>query len=432
MKSAWLAACLVLAAVSAIPAVAAPQETVLYRFRVGPHGIGPDGRNPGGGLVIDPSGALYGTTALGGAPLCNCGTVFELAPPEAGAGRWTQRVLYRFRGGRDGGGPGSLVMDKSGALYGTTAAGGVGCQTNPLGCGTVFKLTPPRIGGTGWTHTVLYRFTGGRDGATPFGLIIDARGALYGGTESGGSSCGALRSCGTVFTLTPPAASGSGWTETVLHRFQAGPAGPLVMDAEGALYGTTGYLYSNCCGTVFKLAPPRAGETPWTATRIYRFKDEEDGQFPALALVDAGGTLYGTTEYGGGGAGSVFALAPPEPGRTLRSKTVLYSFRGVLDGHDGAIPIGVLIMDARGVLYGATYGGGEVCFPSGCGTVFALAPPAAGGTGWTETVLYQFESGLDGENPTGLVMDASGTLYGTTTLGGAPLCNCGTVFRLVP
>jgi uncharacterized repeat protein (TIGR03803 family) len=125
--------------------------------------------------------------------------------------RASETVLYNFKGQSDGANPqGGLIADTEGALYGTTVKGGSHNQ------GTVFKLTPPAAGQTQWTETVLYSFTGAADGGTPVAaLIFDTHGALYGTTQSGGSS----NNAGTVFKLTPPAAGKTQWTETVLHTF---------------------------------------------------------------------------------------------------------------------------------------------------------------------------------------------------------------------
>jgi uncharacterized repeat protein (TIGR03803 family) len=183
-------------------------------------------------------------------------------------------VLYRFTGGSDGSVPyAGLIADNSGALYGTTQQGGSGCPQDK-GCGTVFKLTPSAKGQTAWTETVLYRFTGGSDGASPrAGLFADKQGVLYGTTNVGGGQSGCPQftalfvGCGTVFKLTPPAKGQTTWTETVLYRFKGAPTsdgsvpyGGLIADNSGALYSTTGvggttrrFSRGIGDGTVFKL-----------------------------------------------------------------------------------------------------------------------------------------------------------------------------------
>ena len=246
-----------------------------------------------------------------------------------------ETVLYRFLGGSDGSFPyAGLIADEKGALYGTTLGGGSGCPQNPNGCGTVFRLTPPTKGQSAWAETVLYSFKGGSDGQGPSaGLIIDKQGALYGTTALGGNDCPhqvSSNGFGTVFKLTPPAKGQTAWTPTVLYRFfcsqpscseGVNPYAGLIADREGALYGTTLSGGSGDNGTVFKLAPPAKGQTAWTETVLYRFSGGSDGADPFAGLIaDNQGTLYGTTIGGAGscftgsGCGTVFKLnLCPEP-----------------------------------------------------------------------------------------------------------------------
>jgi hypothetical protein len=179
-------------------ALAAPVETVLYRFT----GFPAEGSSPPAGLIADKQGALYGTTRLGGTSggVEGFGTVFKLTPPAKGQTAWTETVLYNFTG--DGFSPrAGLIADNSGALYGTTEGGGT--KNGRGGVGTVFKLTPPATGQTVWTETVLHSFTGnfngGSDGSNPVaGLIAGKQGALYSTTFFGGNRS----ENGTVFKLT--------------------------------------------------------------------------------------------------------------------------------------------------------------------------------------------------------------------------------------
>jgi uncharacterized repeat protein (TIGR03803 family) len=247
------------------------------------------------------------------------------------------------------------------------------------------------------TERVLYSFQGGNDGAKPAGgVLFDKAGNLYGTTSSGGPNCSKEDGCGTVYQLTP---QGGGWTETVLYAFMGKsqndgnfPNGGLVFDQDGNLYGVTGYGGSGNCVLV-----------------------EEDV-----------------------GCGTVFELMPN--GSTW-TETILYSFQG---GKDGYLPVGNLTFDTKGNLYGATFFGGGygVCdqgiYPY-CGTIFELSPPTHKGGAWTEKVLHSFKNGADGANPNGgLVFDAEGVLYGTTVYGGGKGCNsdagdgCGSVFQLKP
>jgi len=325
-----------------------------------------------------------------------------------------EATIHAFAGGTDGLEPGAgLTPDGAGNLYGTTAGGGgTGCQGS--GWGTVFEVAPDG------TETVLYSFTGGSDGYDPEGqLIFDSAGNLYGATAAGGSA-----DAGTVFKLAPDG------TETVLYAFQNGtdgavPQGNLAIDSGNNLYGTTDYggntpgCGGRGCGTVFKVTPGGQENV------LYTFQGLSDGEIPTGGVIaDNNGNLYGTA-LGGGNAcdcGVVFKIAA---GGT---ESVLYTFRG---GRDGMLPVGPLVANNAGDLYGVTeYGGGS---GDGNGTVFRIAPNG------TEKVLYAFRSGDDGAVPyAGLVMDAKGNLYGTTYFGGGTRCGktghigCGTVFKVKP
>ncbi len=245
-------------------------ESVLYRFSGGS-----DGGNPVAGLIVDASGALYGMARFGGlggnstcVPGGGCGTVFKLTPPAPPSGTWRFVLLHSFTGGSDGSYPfAELILDATGALYGTASGGGNSAACTG-GCGLVFKLTPPTVAGGAWTESVPHSFVGGSDGSNPASnLIFDPAGALYGTTSGGGNSAACPGGCGLVFKLTPPTVAGGTWTETVLHTFTGGSDGSdpydLIFDAAGALYGTTdedGDLKCEPtfvppgCGTVFKLS----------------------------------------------------------------------------------------------------------------------------------------------------------------------------------
>ena len=307
---------------------------------------GADGGTPGAGFVADKSGNLYSTSVSGGS--FNEGTVFEIAPDG------TETVLYSFTGGSDGAQPQSTpVFDKHANLYGTTTAGGA----NDLG--TVFKLAPDG------TETVLHAFAGGTyDGSSPeAGLIIDAKGNLYGTTEENGSgACG----CGTVFEIT------SNGVEKLLYSFRGSPDGSypvasLVADGAGNLYGTTALGGTNGDGSVFELSPPTGGKTTWTQTVLYSF-DGADGNAPFGGLIkDTAGNFYGTTVGGGANSwGVAFELSPPKQGKKAWTEKVLQSF----DGTNGKYPEAGLIVDSEGNLYGTTYEGGA----NDDGVVFKVTP----------------------------------------------------------
>jgi uncharacterized repeat protein (TIGR03803 family) len=268
--------------------------------------------------------------------------------------------------------------------------------------------------------TVLHNFLNGMDGAGPRSgtVILGEQGNLYGTTEFGGPS--PVNQGGTVFKID------RNGREAVLYRFKnsdgpdgGAPSGSLVRDAQGNLYGTTtgGGTYDR--GAVFKVDP--AGNE----TVLYSFTDGPDGGIPQSGLIrDEQGNLYGTTLSGGGPDyyGTVFKVDP------TGAETVLHSFTGSPDGRD---PIGGLIRDQEGNLYGTTSSGGT---HSG-GTVFKLDSSGK------ETVLYSFTGAADGQYPAaGVIRDEKGNLYGTTVFGGTssnPACSpngsgCGVVFKLDP
>jgi uncharacterized repeat protein (TIGR03803 family) len=266
---------------------------------------------------------------------------------------------------------------------------------------------------------VLYSFTGGADGANPYyaGVIFDASGNLYGTTAGGGAS-----SLGTVFELTR---NGSEWNEKVLYSFAGGadgasPYAGLVFDAAGDLYGTTYYGGSYDDGTVFELIHGSTGE--WTEKVIYTF-DETNGDAPVGGLIsDREGNLYGVTEGGGDShAGVAYKLVPTSDG-SWNGET-LYSFAG---GADGSGPYAErLVFDRKGNLHGTTNGGGAFQ----AGTVFQLSRGTAGS--WKETVLYSFDPSVEGNPTSGLIFDGKENLYGTCSNGNGET-TVGAVFKLSP
>lgn len=405
--------------VSITPAMA-QTETVLFSFDV------PDGRSPLGGLIFDAAGNLYGATVLGGA--YGYGAVFELSPVEGGG--WTEMVLHNFdHNGIDGYMPNSgLVFDAVGNLYGTTSNETNFTDCEQLSCGTVFELSP--VAGGGWAETIVNSFDGSAaDGYGPVGgVIVDAAGNLYGVTEVGGSNdnCHFYTYCGMVYELSP--AAGGRWTEKILHAFSGNdedgenPEAGLVFDGRGNLYGTT--LFGGTGnGTVFKLTPGANGK--WTETMLHRFvNNSKDGNGPSTALtLDANGNLYGITEAGGiFGEGTIFELTPSADGGW--GETVLHNFAN--NNRDGQ-PSGSLIVDASGNLYGVASDGGT----SRNGAVYELSPNEAGT--WSDQILYSFGKNIYGIAPVGsLIFDSVGNLYGATGLGGLGHTGDGTVFEITP
>lgn len=286
------------------------------------------------------------------------------------------------------------------------------------------------VGGAFADGQVLHYFQG-TDGSNPSGnLIADQAGNLYGTTEYGGEN----GYYGTVFQLAPPAEPGSPWILTTLYVFGntgdgARPTDGLIFDSKGNLYGTTSDSNAGGYGEVFQLAPPTAPGGAWKETVLYHFQGSTDGAYPVGGLVfDENGNLYGTTDY------TVFELSPPTQAGGAWTFSLLHEFKGgTRDGtsaHDG------LVRDEKGNLYGTTlwggYEGNTDCGEIGCGTAFEVSPPAVPGGAWTEQVIHFFGKGHDGFNPEGgLTLEPKGNLYGTTySGGGAP--GGGTAFQLTP
>jgi uncharacterized repeat protein (TIGR03803 family) len=377
---------------------------VVYSF-----GTSPDGSYPTASL-IDVGGTLYGTTAGGGSNSCpylpyspynGCGTVFSITTSG------TEKVLYRFGAVPDGSVPRASLLDVGGTLYGTTAYGGpytCGYQGQPFSCGTVFSIT------TGGTEKVLHSFGSGYDGRYPVAALIKVKGTLYGTTSGGGANYCFYTSnilCGTVFSIT------TGGTEQVLYSFsyRRHPNTPSdsLIDVGGTLYGTT--RYGGRVGTAFSIT------LGGSLKKLHSFGSGTDGRDPHAALIDVDGTLYGTTENGGannscdGGCGTVFSITPSG------TEKVLHSFSG---GSDGYFPAAGLI-EVNGTLYGTTEYGGTY----GGGTIFSIT------TSGRKQVLHNFcACSSDGRLPLASLTDVNGTLYGTTYQGGA--YNDGTVFALKP
>ncbi len=244
-------------------------ESVLYRFYF-KQGLHPSG------LIIDSTGNLYGATG-GGGTACDCGTVFKFKP--ALNGTWTHSILHAFTGGTDGAGPGSLVFDKQGNLFGTT-----------LNIGTVFQLSHS---GSTWTKTLLHTFSG-TDGFLPVGIVLDGLGNIYGATLSGGDSHGN----GLAFKLT---SGGGNWTETILHVFNEAPGdvlhpvGAPVLDSAGNLYGATDSYQpsSGTYGNVYELTPTSSGT--WNETVLHNFPQGSSFPRGGLTRNATRTSLFGTT-----------------------------------------------------------------------------------------------------------------------------------------
>jgi len=380
----------------------------------------------------------------------------------------TFQLLHTFEG-TDGRASGALTLDGAGNLYGAAAEGGIkNCPApNNAGCGTVFELQ-----NSNWNFKTLYQFQSRTDGWSPNSpLTLDASGNLYGTTLDGGIEGGG----GTVFALRRICGGLSCnqvvWSKTVLYRFTScdgsGTNGGLVFDISGNLYGTTIEYCEQHTGEAYELSPAQNLNGTWNRTRQYVFNGPPDGRWPVGPIVSGqAGNLYGST-LGGGNSdlGTVYRLTPA--GNTW-IECVLYNFTGEADGRK---PIGNLIFDRSGDLYGVTNGDSQPSGlfelpPAGCnsGTVsplFAFLPPggaslasglvmdAAGnlygsaplggqyglgsvyklkwtGTEWSYFTEHDFTGGTDGAHPQGpLVLDAAGNLYGSAAAGGDPGCNSG-------
>jgi uncharacterized repeat protein (TIGR03803 family) len=347
-------------------------------------------------------------------------TLIALAA-NAQAGAQQLKILHSFRGNSsDGASPETgVTFDKAGNLYGVTSASG------EFNYGTVFEVSP-KAGG-GWTEKTLHNFNNnGKDGYyTLASLILDASGDLYSTSLYGGTN-----DLGIVYELIPQ--SGGKWAERILYNFAgtstsgASPFGNPIFDSRGNLYGAAiqGGAGTTCgaspgCGVVYELTPKNG---VWEEKVLYSFGvSGTDGFYPLGGLIfDAAGDLYGVTNGGGAyGAGMVFELVPGSGGTW--SEKDLHDFNpSVLDGSE---ILAGLVFDKAGNLYGTTTQGGTY----NQGTVYELTP--AGQGNWTEAVIYSFGTNSnDGRNPYYCVpvVDAEGNLYGINTFGS------GTVWELTP
>jgi uncharacterized repeat protein (TIGR03803 family) len=361
---------------------------------------------------------------------------------------YTHKTLYNFGvSSKDGVGPySSLVMDKTGNLYGTTYSGG-GSTACSGGCGTVFKVTAKG------KETILHAFVS-TDGANPMtGLAIDSANNLYGLTYAGG-----VAQAGTAFKIT---AAGK---FSVLHQFGRtltdglAPTGPLILDTAGNLYGMTYGGGTVNAGTVFKLSPKGV------ETILHNFSyTQPEGANPIGNLIrDSSGNLYGTTTTGGvNDQGIFFSLS------ATTVETILYSFCSQTDCADGGQP-SYIVRDSTGNFFGETLGAGIVyqLTPQGVETpLFSFCLPggiecADGGSGYgpltlsnemlygtgnengtnqvaysmttagSEQDIYDFETFSNGTQPFGgMILGPGGNLFGTTYTGGTH--GSGTVFELI-
>jgi uncharacterized repeat protein (TIGR03803 family) len=376
------------------------KDTVILRFNF------TNGTNPVNSLIADSQGNLYGT-ALGGNTFCynGCGVVYELSP--IAGGKWKETVLYEFDGSAGSGGPGPMIFGQDGNLYGT------------ISYESVFQLS--NVNGT-WKEKIIYTFNSQTQGGY-FGsqLAFDDKGNLYGALRGGGPDNG-----GAIFKLTLQ--SNGNWKAAILHSFGAEgdgnePAGGVVLDDKGNIFGTTSSGGSAGTGTVFELSPSENGE--WSETILYNFTGEPDISYPSTPLtIGPGGGLFGTTYK------TAFEMSQNNDSWSLAT---IYFFGKTPTDVSG--PSG-LIFDASGNAFGVTTYGGEGCNVPGCGILFQLVPQSNGH--WKETILHQFESAGDGSEvnfssvASKLLLDnATGRLYGATPFGG-DVNGDGTAFFVTP
>ena len=382
-------------AIAIVPAAHAQTLTVLHNFT----GYA-DGGVPNAGLTMDRAGNFYGTTITGGPG--NLGVVFRLS--RAGSG-WVLTTLYSFFNAVNGAGPLSgVVFGPEGSLYGTTSIGG------EYGQGTVYRLrTSPTACHSvicPCEETVLYSFTGGDDGGNPgYGnLVFDQAGNIYGTTGQGG-----FGRSGVVFELSP---SNGGWTESVLWYFiqEEGfdPESGVIFDSSGNLYGTTSGGGTGTAGVVYELSPSGSG---WNENILASIPFSGALTYGGV-VMDGQGNLFGAS--GVTSPGGVFDLTPSNGGWTFN---VLRTFSGNVAG-----PFDTPTLDAAGNVYGTSNGTGLYTL----GEVFKLTPSNGG---WIYTSV-SFD-GSNGERPVGsVILDAAGNIYGTASSGGTN--EFGTIWEITP
>ncbi len=323
----------------------------------------------------------------------------------------TDKVLYSFSSTTGTFPAHGLAKDAAGNLYGTTYSGGAS------NCGVVFQLVPDNQGH--WTQNILKSFTCNLDGGNPQGPItVDANGNLYGTTWLGG-----VKGHGTLFRLKP---LGDGtWDYKVLHSFTWGvdggaPVGSIIFDANGAIYGAAFSGGAFGYGAVYQATVD--DQDVWTINTLHSFnKDQRDGYNPLSGVTfDAAGNIYGVTQQGGTKAfGVLYQLSKDAQGNW--NEKVIHSF-DPSNGIDGGYPVASLLLGADGALYGTTSSGGKAGF---YGTAFKFALV---NNRWKQSILHSFTNGADGGQPlAGLIADANGNLYGTCSTGGTGF---GMVYRL--
>ena len=323
----------------------------------------------------------------------------------------TVSILYAFPGGSGLGFPqGPITIDPSGNIFGTAYSG-----SGDDGVLAVYEASPPAAGQTSWIARTLYSFPAGEGDGSASGVIRDGRDNLYGTTVPD------VKGCGRVYKLLKV---DSTWHYSLLWKFadDDGPQGcypmALTPPSDGKLFGVTSRGGTNDGGTVFELFPPSSPGEAWTESVIWNFDPAVDGSSPVSPMRrDAAGNLYGTSELGGpNGAGTVWKLSPPQAGSSAWTRQVLWGF----SGPDGRFPLGKIVIDSQGALYGSCYEGGDGTH-QGFGVIFKLTPPSAGGGSvWSEATLWSLDGTLQrgGREPTGVDLTPQGNLVFDTFVSG--------------
>jgi uncharacterized repeat protein (TIGR03803 family) len=326
-----------------------------------------------GTLILDAAGNLYGTTIAGGP--AGDGSVFEINP-----GTNTLSTLATFNGSNGNLPADGLSVDAAGNLYGTTVHGG------SYDHGTVFEVP---LGSGSISTLATFNVSNGSD---PYdGVIADAAGNLYGATYAGGSA-----NLGTIFKLDSKTKVLS-TVATFTGDNGSNPDTVLTTDAFGNLYGTTANGGSNGQGTIFKLAP---GSGQVTTLAAFNGADGENPGYENKVVLGTGGNVFTTATFGG--QNSYGTVAEAAAGSAIAVQLAAFN------GSNGAYPVGGLISDSAGNLFGETYSDSTARF----GKVFEIA---VGST--TVQVIAAFDGLSLTEPQAGLTIDGAGNLYGTTSEG---------------